>query len=47
VGTPTGDPDEVGPALLAAGATLFTVGLSGPDYDLAKLRKWLDWRAGL
>jgi probable F420-dependent oxidoreductase len=47
VGTPGGDPDEVGPPLLAAGATLFTVGLSGPDYDLAKLRKWLDWRAGL
>lgn len=31
-------------ALLAAGVTLFTLGLSGPDYDLAKVRRWLAWR---
>ena len=24
--------------------TLFTVGLSGPDYDLSKLDAWLSWR---
>jgi probable F420-dependent oxidoreductase len=48
VGTPKGDPGEVGPALLEAGATLFTVGLGGPDYDdLAPLKPWLDWRASL
>ena len=29
-----------------AGATLFTVGVGGPDYDLAKLRSWLAWRDG-
>jgi probable F420-dependent oxidoreductase len=48
VGTPKGDPAEVGPPLLEAGATLFTVGLGGPDYDdLAPLKPWLDWRASL
>jgi probable F420-dependent oxidoreductase len=29
---------------LALGATLFTVGISGPDYDLAPVREWLAWR---
>jgi alkanesulfonate monooxygenase SsuD/methylene tetrahydromethanopterin reductase-like flavin-dependent oxidoreductase (luciferase family) len=26
------------------GATLFTIGISGPDYDLAVVRSWLSWR---
>ena len=30
--------------LLALGTTLFTLGLSGPDYDLAAVRDWLAWR---
>jgi len=30
--------------LLALGTTLFTLGLSGPDYDLASTREWLAWR---
>ena len=48
VGTPRGVPDELGPALLDAGATLFTVGISGPTYDLGRrLKPWLDWRASL
>jgi probable F420-dependent oxidoreductase len=47
VGAPQGDPAESGPALLEAGASLFTVGLGGPDYDLGRLRRWLDWRASL
>src|SRR5690606_31384840 len=38
-----GTPDR-GDALLAAGATLFTVDVSGPDYDLGLLRDWLAWR---
>jgi len=29
---------------LKLGATLFTVGISGPDYDLAPVAKWLAWR---
>ncbi len=44
VGAPHGDPARVGPAYLQAGATLFTVGAGGPDFDLGKLRRWLDWR---
>ena len=47
VGTPDGDPKDSGPALLAAGASLFTVGVNGPDYDLAKLKTWIDWRNAL
>jgi len=26
------------------GATLFTVGLTGPTYDLSLVQRWLDWR---
>jgi probable F420-dependent oxidoreductase len=26
------------------GVTMFTLGISGPDYDLAPVRKWLAWR---
>ncbi|GAB2450185.1 putative F420-dependent oxidoreductase [Conyzicola lurida] len=29
---------------LALGATLFTVGLSGPKYDTARVADWLAWR---
>src|ERR1700760_3248698 len=47
VGTPDGDPKELGPELLAAGASLFTVGVNGPDYDLDKLKTWIDWRNSL
>lgn len=45
VGVPNGDPEQLSGPLLAAGATLFTVGVKGPDYDLTKLRRWLEWRA--
>jgi probable F420-dependent oxidoreductase len=41
---PHGTPDESAAALLAAGATLFTIGVSGPDYDLTRLQKWIAWR---
>src|SRR5207247_9895087 len=44
VGAPSGDPAQVGPPLLEAGATLFTVGLDGPDYDLSGLQRWIAWR---
>jgi len=41
VGAP---PGEVADALVAAGATLFTVGTSGPDYDLSLVEQWVAWR---
>ncbi|MEO5834725.1 MAG: LLM class F420-dependent oxidoreductase [Nakamurella sp.] len=31
-------------ALADAGVTLFTIGIGGPDYDLAPLQKWAAWR---
>ncbi|MCW4384863.1 LLM class F420-dependent oxidoreductase [Salinibacterium sp. SYSU T00001] len=33
-------------AAVALGASLFTVGLSGPDYDVEAVRDWLSWRDG-
>jgi probable F420-dependent oxidoreductase len=45
VGAPRGsDPATAGPPLVEAGASLFTVGVSGPDHDLARLKSWIDWR---
>jgi probable F420-dependent oxidoreductase len=44
VGAPTQPPADSAPPLIAAGATLFTVGESGPDIDLTRLKTWLDWR---
>ena len=37
---------ELGPQLVDLGVGLVTVGVSGPDYDLTRLREWLDWRDG-
>ncbi|NLT53867.1 MAG: LLM class F420-dependent oxidoreductase [Actinomycetales bacterium] len=35
---------EIGDALLAAGTTFLTVGITGPHYDLARVKEWLAWR---
>lgn len=32
--------------LHAVGATLFTLGLDGPTFDMAPVREWLSWRDG-
>jgi probable F420-dependent oxidoreductase len=40
----SGNPAEVGPKLRSLGASLFTVGVGGPDYDLSALRDWIAWR---
>lgn len=37
-------PEEVADDLLDAGATFFTIGTSGPDYDLDLVRQWVEWR---
>lgn len=37
-------PEEEGAPLLEMGASLFTVGIGGPEYDLAPLQPWLEWR---
>jgi len=47
VGTPRGNPAEVGPPLIDAGATLFTVGVGGLAYDLSRLQSWVSWRDSL
>jgi probable F420-dependent oxidoreductase len=39
-----GVPVATGDALVAAGATLLTIGSSGPDYDLSTVQSWIDWR---
>ncbi|CAN5160759.1 LLM class F420-dependent oxidoreductase [soil metagenome] len=38
--TTTADAD----AMLAAGVTLFTLGITGPEYDLEPVKRWLKWR---
>jgi probable F420-dependent oxidoreductase len=40
----SGSPDENGPLLIEAGTTFFTVGLSGPRYDVAKVTDWVAFR---
>ena len=40
----SGDPRAIGEDLVAAGATLLTIGVGGPDYDLSTVREWLAWR---
>jgi probable F420-dependent oxidoreductase len=37
-------PAETADAMVAAGVTLFTVGVSGPDYDLSLVEHWVRWR---
>ncbi|GEL48605.1 LLM class F420-dependent oxidoreductase [Cellulomonas hominis] len=39
-----GAPEDAADALVAAGVTLFTVGVSGPDYDLSLVERWVAWR---
>ena len=39
-----GDPEVLGAALHALGTRLFTLGVSGPDYDLGPVLRWVAWR---
>ena len=47
VGVDGADPREAGDALLDAGARLLTLGVDGPDYDLAPVAQWVRWRDAL
>jgi probable F420-dependent oxidoreductase len=38
------EPEEIGGALHDLGASLFTVGVGGPDFDLSLLKRWIAWR---
>ncbi|HLS74403.1 MAG TPA: LLM class F420-dependent oxidoreductase [Actinomycetaceae bacterium] len=40
----SGDPRATGEDLVGAGATLLTIGVGGPDYDLSQVRDWVAWR---
>jgi probable F420-dependent oxidoreductase len=40
----SGPPEVSGDALREVGTTMFTLELSGPRYDLGKVRDWLAWR---
>jgi probable F420-dependent oxidoreductase len=40
----SGPPETTGQDLLDAGTTMFTVGISGPSYDLGPVREWVAWR---
>jgi probable F420-dependent oxidoreductase len=37
-------PDQVADAFRAAGVTLFTIGINGPDYDLGLAKEWIAYR---
>lgn len=37
-------PADLAADLVAAGATLFTIGVNGPDYDLGLAAEWIAWR---
>ncbi len=37
-------PTDAGGGLVAAGVTLFTIGVGGPDYDLGHAEDWIAWR---
>ena len=39
-----GGPGDTADQFLEAGATLFTVGLNGPDYDVTEAERWIAWR---
>jgi probable F420-dependent oxidoreductase len=39
-----GSPDRLGPQLLEAGTTFFTVSVTGPSYDVGKLTDWIAFR---
>lgn len=43
-GRSAGEPAAEGEPLLGLGASLFTLGLNGPSYDLSRVAQWVAWR---
>ena len=43
-GTGSGWSTDAADELVDLGATLFTIGITGPDYDIDSVRTWLEWR---
>ena len=43
-GRPPAPPQEEGVPLREVGASLFTIGVGGPDYDVSVVQPWLAWR---
>ena len=41
---PVRDPADLGPRLHGLGVRLFTIGVSGPAYDMSRVRDWVAWR---
>jgi len=39
-----GRPEDLGDAIVSAGATMLTVPVNGPDYDLSLAKDWIAWR---
>ncbi|WP_298456656.1 LLM class F420-dependent oxidoreductase [uncultured Cellulomonas sp.] len=39
-----GSPGDQAEQLVEAGATLFTIGIGGPDYDMSTVQEWVRWR---
>lgn len=47
VNAPQGSPAEVAAGFVAAGVSLFSIEVSGPDYDLRRVEEWIRWRDSL
>ena len=44
IGAPFGRPKDVAERFVESGVRMFTVGVSGPSYDLSRAREWVAWR---
>ncbi len=47
VDAPQGPPAKVATGFAAAGVSLFSIEVSGPNYDLSRVEEWVRWRDSL